>query len=77
MDYYLSGQADDYKEQMTLQRSLIEAEGVEDAVVPQINDEQGPLMHMPIVADPDNVDNYMTRFSTARRAVVQSPEKSG
>ena len=61
MDYYLSGQADDYKNQMALQRLLMEEEGVDDVVVPEINNEQGPLMHMPIVADPDNIDNYMTK----------------
>ncbi|MBE5841979.1 MAG: hypothetical protein E7304_11320 [Butyrivibrio sp.] len=62
LDYYLSGQASDYKEQMALQRYLMEEPGVDDVVVPEINNEQGPLMHMPIVADPSNVDNYMTRI---------------
>ncbi len=73
MDYYLSGQADDYKEQMDLQRSLMEAEGVEDVVVPQINDEQGPLMHMPIVADPENIDNYMTRIFYGKKSCRSIP----
>ncbi len=61
MEYYLTGQADDYKNQMALQRLLMEEEGVDDVIVPEINHEQGPLMHMPIVADPDNIDNQMTR----------------
>ena len=60
LDYYLSGQAHDYTEQMALQRYLME-EGVDDVVVPEINDYQGPLMHMPIVSDPGNVDNLMTK----------------
>ena len=47
---------------MALQRYLMEEPGVDDVVVPEINNEQGPLMHMPIVADPSNVDNYMTRI---------------
>lgn len=62
LDYYLSGQAADYKEQMALQRSLFEDPSVTEVVVPEINDKQGPLMHMPVVADADNVDNYMTRI---------------
>ncbi len=61
LEYYLTGQAHDYKEQMALQRLLMEEEGVEDVIVPQINDQQGPLMHMPIVADPTNVDNLMAK----------------
>lgn len=57
MEYYLTGQADDYLEQMKLQRELMSQEDVMDVVVPEINNEQGPLMHMPIVADPTNIDN--------------------
>ena len=60
MDYYLSGQAQDYKEQIALQRLLMQEEGVSDVILPSINDEQGPLMHMPVVADPKNIDNTMT-----------------
>lgn len=60
LEYYLSGQADDYKEQMELQRMLMTEEGVSDVIVPEVNNEQGPLMQMPIIEDPDNVDNYMT-----------------
>lgn len=59
MEYYLSGQADDYKEQMALQRKLLEGDEAE-VCVPLINNEQGPLMHMPVLEDPDNIDNYMT-----------------
>ena len=61
LDYYRSGQADDYMAQMKLQRYLMSEEGVDDVVVPEINNEQGPLMHMPIVADPENIDNTMTQ----------------
>ena len=60
LEYYRSGQAADYKEQMALQRMLMQEEGVEDVVVPEVNNEQGPLMQMPIVSDPDNIDNVMT-----------------
>ena len=60
MKYYLSGQADDYLEQMKLQRQLMTEVGVDDIVVPMINYEQGPLMHMPVTDDPENVVNTMT-----------------
>ncbi len=60
LEYYLTGQAADYKEQMALQHMLMEEDGVDDVVVPEVNNEQGPLMQMPIVADPHNVDNIMT-----------------
>ena len=58
LEYYLTGQAEDYREQIKLQRYLLEGDELE-VVVPEINHEQGPLMQMPIVNDPDNVDNIM------------------
>lgn len=60
LDYYRSGQAEDYREQMLLQIRLMEEEGVDDVILPEINNYQGPLMHMPVVSDPKNVDNCMT-----------------
>ena len=72
MEYYLSGQADDYKEQIQLQRRILNGEGTE-AVVPEINNEQGPLMQMPIVSDPDNVDNYMARIFYGKEKVWAIP----
>ena len=72
MEYYLSGQADDYKEQIQLQRRILSGEGTE-AVVPEINNEQGPLMQMPIVSDPDNVDNYMARIFYGKEKVWAIP----
>ena len=39
---------------------LMTEEGVSDVIVPEVNNEQGPLMQMPIIEDPDNIDNYMT-----------------
>ena len=59
LEYYLNGHADDYKAQIELQRILMEEEGVDDVVVPEINNEQGPLMQMPIVSDSENIDNVM------------------
>ncbi len=60
LEYFLSGHADDYLEQIDLQRCLMEDDAVQEVIVPQINNEQGPLMHMPIVSDPDNINNIMT-----------------
>ena len=72
MEYYLSGQADDYKAQIELQRRILNSEGTE-AVVPEINNEQGPLMQMPIVSDPDNVDNYMASSFYGKEKVWAIP----
>lgn len=75
LDYYLSGQAHDYKEQMALQRYLMEEDGVDDVVVPEINDYQGPLMHMPIVSDQGNVDNLMTKSFYGKNSCRSLPRE--
>ena len=72
LEYYLSGQADDYKEQIELQRRILNSEGSE-AVVPEINNEQGPLMQMPIVSDPENVNNYMAKIFYGKEKVWAIP----
>lgn len=59
MDYYLSGRADDYLVQMKLQRAIMAQEDVMDVVVPEVNYDQGPLMQMPIIDDPENINNSM------------------
>ena len=45
---------------MDLQTSLMEREGIEDVVVPFINDVQGPLMQMPVTDNPDAWSNQVT-----------------
>lgn len=76
LDYFLTGQADDYKEQIALQRFLMEEDGVDDVVLPAINDEQGPLMHMPVVEDPLNVDNIMTKGFYGKNSCRSIPREA-
>lgn len=54
-EYIFSGQAADYKEQMDSQLEVLLDESIKDAVVCPTNDEQGPLMHMPVT---DKVDAF-------------------
>lgn len=73
LEYIVSGQAADYKEQMDLQTRLMMAEDVEDVVVPMINDVQGPLMHMPVTADKDAWSNGVTADFYGKNSVVGVP----
>lgn len=68
--YITSGQARDYKEQMDLQTRLMEDENTEDVVVPEINDVQGPLMHMPITGDKEAYTNFSAADFYGKRSVV-------
>lgn len=70
LTYIISGQAADYKEQMDLQTMLLEDESTQDVVLPFINDEQGPLMHMPVTDDTDAWTNTVVREFYGKNSVV-------
>ncbi|MBO5486417.1 MAG: hypothetical protein J5988_05745 [Eubacterium sp.] len=71
--YIASGQAADFKEQMDLQTSLLLDENVSDVVVPFINDEQGPLMHMPVTEDKNAWTNTVTSNFYVKKSVTAMP----
>ena len=70
MDYIMSGQAADYKEQMDVQTKLMLDEKISDVIVPSINDFQGPLMHMPVTDDKDAWSNMVTSKFYGKNSVV-------
>lgn len=70
MVYLTSGQAKDYKEQMDLQTSILLDGSVSDAILPFINDEQGPLMHMPATENPEAYTNSVMRDFYGKNSVV-------
>lgn len=72
LDYIVTGQAADFKEQMDLQtRILLEEE--QNVVLPFINDVQGPLMHMPVTADPEAFTNSVAEQFYEKESVVAMP----
>ena len=71
--YITSGQAADYKEQMELQTRLLTDKSVSDVVVPFINDDQGPLMHMPVTENPEAWTNTVTREFYGKKSVKAIP----
>ena len=72
-DYIRSGQAADYREQMDLQTKLLLDPQKEDVVIPGINDQQGPLMHMPVTEDANAWTNYVTADFYEKNSVVSIP----
>lgn len=73
LDYIISGQAADYKEQMELQTRLLMNEELQDVIVPGINDEQGPLMHMPITGDVENFTNQSAMKFYGKNSIIAIP----
>lgn len=73
MEYIVSGQAEDYRQQMELQTELLTDSAVTDVVLPFINDEQGPLMHMSVTADQTAWTNTVTREFYGKHSVIAMP----
>lgn len=72
-DYIASGQAADYKAQMEQFLELLSDDNVQDVVLPAINDQQGPLQHMPVTSDPSAWTNITVRNYFGKKSVVAIP----
>ena len=68
--YIQSGQAEDYRQQMQQQNALLTDDTVTDPVVPLVNDEQGPLMQMPVTKDANAWSNKVTADFYGKRTVT-------
>lgn len=73
IEYISSGQAADFKEQMIQFKELLTDESVQDVVLPSINDQQGPLLHMPATTDPEAWTNRTISRYFGKRSVVAIP----
>lgn len=52
--YIISGEAADYREQMDERTAILLNDSLKEVVLPEINNQQGPLMHMAATDDPDS-----------------------
>lgn len=69
-DYIRTGQASDYKAQMDEFTSILLDDNIADAVVPAINNEQGPLMHMNVTENKDAWTNKTVAEFFGKNSVV-------
>ena len=53
IEYVVSGQAEDYRDQMDERLAILLDDTQREVELYQINAEQGPLMHMEVLADPE------------------------
>lgn len=73
-DYVSSGQAEDFRKQIESHMEILLDDSIKEAYLIPINDDQGPLMHMPVTADPDNFTNLVVRDFYGKDNVVMSEE---
>ena len=71
-DYIITGQAQDFEEQMQQRLQLLSTDEM-DVVVPDINDQQGPFMHMPVTKDAGSYTNAVTADLYNKRTIVAIP----
>lgn len=69
-EYIISGQADDYKRQMDEFTQALLDPNSDEVVVPPINSDQGPLMHMNVTDNKDAWSNRVVADFFGKKSVV-------
>ena len=70
VDYVLSGQANDYKDQMEERLGILLDDSISNAELPEINNEQGPLMHMPVTGDAKAWTNTVVANFYGKKSII-------
>lgn len=70
-DYIASGRADDYKAQMEERLALLLDPDLKEVELPEMNPDQGPLMHMEVMEDPDAWTNMVAEQFFQKDRIVQ------
>lgn len=73
MDYIKSGQLRDFEFQMQERLKILHDPEIEDVILPEMNNEQGPFMHMPIIKDPEAFTNQATARFYGKKSVIAIP----
>ena len=71
--FVAEGHLDDFVSQMEERLVILEDDSIEDAVLPEMNDQQGPFMHMPLSSDPDSFTNGVTSQFYGKKSVIAIP----
>lgn len=71
--YIESGQADDYKAQMEERLSLLRNPELKNVERPAMNPDQGSLMHMEVMEDPEKWTNTVAKQFFGKESVIQVP----
>ncbi len=69
-EYVRSGQLKDFTMQMEERLVLLEDDEIQDVVLPEMNDQQGPLMHMALTSDPKAYTNYATGLFYDKNSII-------
>ena len=73
ISFYKSGGLNDFQNQMQERLAILQNNEIKDAVLPEMNEEQGPFMHMPLVDDPTAFTNSSTAAYYGKNSVIAVP----
>lgn len=73
INFIKSGQLRDFEFQMQERLRILNDPEIEDVIVPEMNNEQGPFMHMALLADSDSYTNQATARFYGKRSVIAIP----
>ena len=69
-NYISEGRAQDFKECMEEYDKILFDDSIKDVELPPVNDDQGPLMYMPVIEDENAFTNYVVREFYRKDRVV-------
>ncbi len=72
-EFISSGALNDFRYQMTERLEILEDDSIKDVVLPEMNEYQGPFMHMPLSNDPEQFDNRVTKEYYGKNSVIAIP----
>lgn len=75
MTYITSGGLSDFADQMEERLAILEDDSIQDVVLPEMNEYQGPIMHMPLMADAGEYTNSVTAMYYGKNSVVAIPRE--
>lgn len=73
INFIKSGQLKDYEYQMKERLAILHDPKIEEVVLPEMNDEQGPFMHMALLDDSNAYTNRATARFYGKKSVVAIP----
>lgn len=73
VDFIRTGQLSDFEYQMQERLKILNDPQIVNAVVPEMNDQQGPFMHMALLDDPNSYTNSATARYYGKESVIAIP----
>lgn len=70
IEYTESGEAANFAAQMEIYDRVLNDKSIMDAILPEVNDRQGPLMHMPLTDDPEAWTNRITADYYGKKSII-------